>query len=206
LHRELFRAKIRFEFGSRDATRLNMHCPRCGQQQVSEQTKFCNRCGFQMGLIPELLANNGTIPQLAELYKQNQGWFTRKNGVIFTALWFIAWCMMIPIFIAIAGGDEEVAVAMAFGFFTSVMLLIFSLGFLKKSQKTINIAALEAHQMQATALHGTTPGQHALPPQQSQPAHTYTAPQGAWRTPDTGEFAVPGSVTDSTTKLLTKDE
>ncbi len=158
-----------------------------------------------MGLIPELLANNGTLPQLAGLYKQNQGWFTRKNGVIFTALWFITWVMMIPIFIGIAGGEEEVALVMAFGFFTSIMLLIFSLGFLKKTQKTINIAALEAHQMQATGLYGATPNQNALPPQQSVPAQSYTAPQGAWRTPDTGEFAVPGSVTDSTTKLLERE-
>lgn len=159
-----------------------------------------------MGLIPELLANNGTFPQLAELYKQNQGWFTRKNGVIFSLLWFVAWVMMFPAFFGIAGEDEVAAVSAVFGLFTTIMLLIFSLGFLKKSQKTINIAALEAHQMQAAALHGKNPNQHALPPQQSQPAQDYTAPQGAWRTPDTGEFAVPGSVTDSTTKLLNKDE
>lgn len=159
-----------------------------------------------MGLIPELLANNGTLPQLAELYQQKQSWFTRKNGVIFSSLWFIFWVMMIPAFIGIAGGDEEAAVAAVFGVFTTIMLLILSLGFLKKTQKTISIAALEAHQMQATGLYGSTPNQPALPPQQSQPAQAYAAPQGNWRTPDTGEFATPGSVTDSTTKLLTKEE
>lgn len=159
-----------------------------------------------MGLIPELLANNGTLPQLAELYKQNHGWFTRKNGVIFSLMWFVFWVMMLPAFIGIAGGEEEAAVSAVFGVFTTIMMLIFSLGFLKKTQKTINIAALEAHQMQATGLYGATPNQNVLPPQQSVPAQSYTAPQGAWRTPDTGEFAVPGSVTDSTTKLLTKDE
>jgi hypothetical protein len=31
-----------------------MHCPRCGQQQISDQTKFCSRCGFQLGLVSEL--------------------------------------------------------------------------------------------------------------------------------------------------------
>lgn len=159
-----------------------------------------------MGLIPELIANNGTLPQLAELYQQKQSWFTRKNGVVFSLLWFITWVMMLPAFIAIAGGEEEVAVVAIFGLFTTVMLLILSLGFLKKSQKTISIAALEAHQMQATGLHGAMPNQHALPPQQATPAQSYTAPQGGWRTPETGEFTTPSSVTDSTTKLLTKDE
>lgn len=114
--------------------------------------------------------------------------------------------MMLPAFIGIAGGEEEAAVSAVFGVFTTIMLLILSLGFLKKAQKTISIAALEAHQMQATGLHGAMPNQHALPPQQTMPAQSYTAPQGGWRTPDTGEFATPGSVTDSTTKLLTKDE
>lgn len=157
-----------------------------------------------MGLIPELIANNGTFPQLAELYKQNQGWFTRKNGVIFSLMWFVFWVMMLPAFIGIAGGEEEAAVSAVFGFFTTIMLLIFSLGFLKKSQKTINIAALEAHQMQqAAALHGQPANHAALPPQTAQ---SYTAPQGAWRTPDTGEFSVPGSVTDTTTKLLNADD
>jgi len=159
-----------------------------------------------MGLIPDLIANNGTLPQLAELYQQKQSWFTRKNGVIFTSLWFIFWVMMMPAFIGIAGGEEEAAVSAVFGVFTTLMLLILSLGFLKKTQKTISIAALEAHQMQAAALHGAMPNQHALPPQQTIPAQSYTAPQGGWRTPDTGEFATPGSVTDSTTKLLAKDE
>ena len=183
-----------------------MHCPRCGQQQISNETKFCSRCGFQMGLIPELIANNGTFPQLAELYQQKQGWFTRKNGVIFSLLWFVFWVMMIPAFAGIADAEEVAGVSAVFGLFTTLMLLILSLGFLKKTQKTISVAALEAHQMQAASLYGTPQNQHALPPQQSVPAQSYTAPQGAWRTPDTGEFATPGSVTDSTTKLLTKDE
>ena len=183
-----------------------MHCPRCGQQQVSNETKFCSRCGFQLGLIPELIANNGTLPQLAELYQQKQSWFTRKNGVIFSLLWFVLFVMMIPVFVFLSDVEELAAVSAVFGLFSTIMLLIVTLGFLKKTQKTISIAALEAHQAQASGLYGATPNQHALPPQQSVPVQSYTAPQGAWRTPDTGEFATPGSVTDSTTKLLTKDE
>jgi hypothetical protein len=159
-----------------------------------------------MGLIPELIANNGMLPQLAELYQQNQSWFTRKNGVIFSLLWFVTFVMMIPAFAGLGDVEEIAAVSAVFGLFSTILLLIFSLGFLKKSQKTISIAALEAHQMQATGLYGASPNQHALPPQQSIPAESYTAPQGGWRTPDTGEFSRPGSVTDSTTKLLTKDE
>ena len=186
-----------------------MYCPRCGQQQISNETKFCSRCGFQMGLVGELIANNGFLPQLQALYNQKPSFFSRKNGVIFTALWFIAWVMMIPAFFGIAGEEDAAGVAAVFGLFTSLMLLIFSLGVLKKSPKVHPMAHMEALQSAVPpppGLYGN-PAQQALPPQQTQPAQAYTAPQGAWRTPDTGELTrTPGSVTETTTKLLKHDE
>ena len=182
-----------------------MYCPRCGQQQVSNETKFCSRCGFQMGLVSELLLHNGFLPQLQALYNQKSSFFTRKNGVIFTVLWFIFWVMMVPAFFGIAGEEDAAGVSAVFGLFASIMLVVLSLGILKKAPKTYQLPAMELSQMQQQGLYGT-PAHQALPPQQTQPVQSYTAPQGSWRAPDTGEFAVPGSVTDPTTKLLKKDE
>lgn len=181
-----------------------MHCPRCGQQQVSNQTKFCSRCGFQMGLVSELLANDGFLPQLNALYNQKPGLFTRRNGVVFTALWFIFWVMMLPAFFGIADVEEGAAVSAVFGLFSTIMLLVISLGFLKKSPKTYTVPMVEMpHAPQS--LYGNA-GQQALPPQHTQPAQSYAAPQGSWRAPDTGDLApTPGSVTDSTTKLLHRE-
>ena len=39
-----------------------MFCPRCGQQQVVEEVRFCARCGFQLGGVAVLLANEGAWP------------------------------------------------------------------------------------------------------------------------------------------------
>ena len=39
-----------------------MHCPKCGQQQVSEETRFCSRCGFLLTGIAEVVANSGVVP------------------------------------------------------------------------------------------------------------------------------------------------
>ena len=156
-----------------------MHCPRCGQQQISDQTKFCSRCGFQLGLVVELLENGGFLPRLAELHKGKNPFFSRKNGVIFSILWFIVWVMMMPAFFGIAGADEVAAVSAVFGTFSTMMLLV--------------------------SLHGNT-SVGALPPQQSQPVSSYMPPEGSWRAPDTGDLALPGSVTEGTTKLLKKDQ
>jgi len=181
-----------------------MHCPRCGQQQVSDQTKFCSRCGFQLGLVAELLENGGFLPQLAELYKGKNTIFSRKNGLIVTVLWFIFWVMMMPAFFGIAGEDEAAGVAAVFGVFSTMMFLIISLAVLKRSPRPHELAA---HQVQAPAAIYGNPTMNALPPQQVQPASTYMPPEGSWRAPDTGDLARrPGSVTEGTTKLLKKDE
>jgi hypothetical protein len=181
-----------------------MYCPRCGQQQISDETKFCSRCGFQMGLVSQLLAHGGFLPQLAELYQGKSSWFTRKNGVIFSFLWFIVFVMMLPVILAIAGEDDGAGVLAVFGVFTSLIMLIVSLAFLKKTPKVNLLQAFEAPPQPAGLYGNQTQG--ALPPQQTQPVTDYVAPQGAWKTPDTGEFARPGSVTEGTTKLLQKDE
>jgi len=183
-----------------------MHCPRCGQQQISDQTKFCSRCGFQLGLVSELLENGGFLPQLAELNKRRSTIFTRKNGVILSVLWFIFFVMMVPAFFGIADADDAAGVSAVFGVFTTIMLLILSFAFLKRTAKHYEIPA---HQMPvpppAAGLYGNQQ-MGALPPQQSQPASTYVAPTGNWRAPDTGDLVRPGSVTESTTRLLKKDE
>jgi hypothetical protein len=179
-----------------------MHCPRCGQLQISEQTKFCSRCGFQLGLVAELLEHGGFLPQLADLAKGKGSLFSRRNGIIFSILWFIFWVMMVPAFFGIADVEEAAGVSAVFGLFTTMMLVIVSLAFLKRSPKFHELAP---HQTAPATLYGAQQ-MNALPPQQAQPANEYAAPSGGWRTPDTGEFARPGSVTESTTRLLKKDE
>src|SRR5689334_21642871 len=43
-----------------------MHCPSCGQKQVSNETKFCSRCGMPLGIVSDVLAHGFFLPQLAE--------------------------------------------------------------------------------------------------------------------------------------------
>ena len=184
-----------------------MYCPRCGQQQISDQTKFCSRCGLQLGLVGEVLANNGTLPQLEELYSRKTGLFTRRNGVMFSVVWLLFFLLIMAPFWGIVGVEELAGISAVIGIFGGLIWLIISLVMLKKPiPRPVLPNDILPHPQQPVGLYGNPGQQTALPPQQSQPASEYVAPQGAWRTPDTGEFAVPGSVTETTTKLLNKND
>src|SRR5690348_8255702 len=114
-----------------------MHCPNCGQQQVSPDIKFCSRCGFPMGLVSELLAHGGFLPQLADLYK-NKTKFTKKNGVMFSVFWFIFFTMLLTSILGIAGAvDEAIGISAVIGVFGALMLLLASLVFLRSSREFI---------------------------------------------------------------------
>ena len=36
-----------------------MFCPQCGHQQVSQDTRFCSRCGLSLDLVTDMLASSG---------------------------------------------------------------------------------------------------------------------------------------------------
>lgn len=36
-----------------------MYCPRCSQQQIPEEVRFCSRCGFQLAGVSQLLKTDG---------------------------------------------------------------------------------------------------------------------------------------------------
>lgn len=179
-----------------------MHCPSCGQQQVSTETKFCSRCGMPLSVVAEVVAHGGFLPQLAQL-NQKKKFFTKKAGVVFGTLWFIFLTMFSTAFFGILGApDELIGIIAISGVFGAMMIIIASLIFLPSSKPPIDMS-----RFQSTAppmMHGAG-GQNALPPQQSNPASMYNSPRpaGSWR--DTKDLE-PTSVTESTTRLLDKDE
>ncbi|HEY0049654.1 MAG TPA: hypothetical protein VGB68_10235 [Pyrinomonadaceae bacterium] len=179
-----------------------MHCPRCGQQQVSEETRFCSRCGFPLGLVSEILAHGGVLPQLVDLQRKKKKFWTRGNGVKVGLAWFLVLAVLITPVMGIFLEEEALVIA-AFGFITGFLMMIFSWMFLESEPK---FSRIESGYQTADYLSGNAAPQNALPPQQAQPARDFVAPPaGAWKAPDTSEM-VPHSVTEGTTKLFRKDE
>ncbi len=182
-----------------------MHCPRCGQLQASQDIKFCSRCGFPMGTVAEVLAHGGHLPQLEELYQQSsKTWLTRKNGVVFSVMWFFFFVLILTPMGGILDVDVLAGFSAIVGIFGGLMLLILSLVMLQPANSRPRQFAHQQPPPQP-GIAGNS-GRNALPSQQSRPADVYTSPQGAWQSPETGDLAQPGSVTEGTTKLLKKEE
>lgn len=176
-----------------------MHCPSCGQQQISSETKFCSRCGLPLGLVAEVVNHGGYLPQLAELSAPNKSLLSRRNGLGFSLIWFLFFLFILTPFGGIIGVDEIAATAAVIGIFGGLIMMVISLIFLPKEQRNalVNFASA-SNRFQPTAQAS------ALPPQQSVPAAAYTSPRhGSWR--DTNDLQ-PASVTESTTRLLNNDE
>lgn len=185
-----------------------MHCPRCGQQQISNETRFCSRCGFQLGVVSELLLHDGYLPQLAQL--EQHSWkktlFTKKGGVLFSIFWFILFTLFFTSIAGILDMGDLPGVFAVIGIFGSMMILIGSLIALPSSKTFMKPLPVElaGHHPANNIRSGDL--RDALPPAQAMPAGDYFAPKGDWRAPDTGDLATPGSVTDDTTKLLKNEK
>ena len=182
-----------------------MYCPRCSQQQVSEETKFCSRCGFPLGLVSEILAHGGFLPQLADLYKSKK-LLTRRNGLIFSLFWFLIFVLILTPLCGIADAPSElIGMTAVIGTMGALIMTIASFLILQNEPSVLQLQNHELASGNLRNLHSTQQPA-ALPPQHSQPANSYVSPAGTWKTPDTDDFARRASVTDNTTKLLEKND
>lgn len=183
-----------------------MHCPRCGQQQVSAETKFCSRCGMPLGLVSELIVHGGFLPQLATFEKKGK-LPNRKMGVKIGLVWFLILTILLTPLFGILDVEELAGFCAVLGTVGGLLIMLLSVMFLEKENKPLFQQQMTAGDNYAQQqFFAGQQRQTALPPQQSQPVESYIPPIEKWRAPNTGELARPGSVIENTTKLLNKDE
>ena len=144
-----------------------MHCPGCGQQQISNETKFCSRCGLPLGVVAEVLFHGGYLPQLAEVNKKKTI-FSRRNGKAFSLIWFLFFLLITALW-AIVEVEELAAASAAIGFFGGLIIFVSSLLFLKKPSPEDHVSGCITT---ASDLYGQ-PQHAALPHPQSMPVSDY---------------------------------
>lgn len=182
-----------------------MHCPGCGQQQVSNETKFCSRCGLPLGIVSDVLAHGGYLPQLAELNKKKKSLWTRKNGLAFSLIWFLFFLFIMTPMWGILDVERLAAASAVLGIFGGLIMMVSSLIFLKSDKAVYPVMPhmYGPPQPQSYNMPQQSSYQPALPPQQSVPVSVYQTPKaGSWR--DTNDLQ-PAN-TEGVTKLLEHDD
>ena len=180
-----------------------MFCPQCGQQQASDATRFCSRCGFQLAAVSGLLTTNGVSPEMTfEAAPAPPS--PRRKGAQFGGKLMLSGAFLIPalaILSELLNVPEElpllgVLVFMA-GFFRLIYALIFEDGPFRRQMQR-QPAFIPSQQPQQF---GQPREASALPPAQQQfPAHGYAPPRA-----DTADLGYRPSVTEGTTRLLDKE-
>lgn len=181
-----------------------MHCPKCGQQQISDQTRFCSRCGFLLTGVAQVVENEGIVPMPAQARLASGS--PRRRGVMQGTFIFLLSFLIVPlvaiICMALTIGPEPVAITAILltvgGLLRIAYALMFESGVSGGNNLEQNVMAAPQNLFAGKKEAGE------LPPAQSIPTSAYAPPgTGRWR--ETNELETPGSVTDSTTKLLHQD-
>ncbi|HKX84983.1 MAG TPA: zinc ribbon domain-containing protein [Pyrinomonadaceae bacterium] len=176
-----------------------MHCPVCGQQQISEDTRFCSRCGFLLTGVAEIVANGGVIPGAFSAKGNNS---PRKRGAMQGLFVLLLSLLIVPLVVLFSVG---LRLGPGLTVFTAILLgagglLRIAYAFMFESNEGAGMT-LEEKLVSQIRKPSDAP---ALPAHQAPTASEFVSPGSAWR--DTNDLAIPHSVTDSTTKLLEKEQ
>ena len=163
-----------------------MNCPNCSQQQISEEMRFCSRCGFPLGGVRELIASGAT--PVNPYYKAFRG---MRQG-----MWWMLAAFPLIFFIAfLTAVDDDFAV------FFLLPLLIFVIGFMRLLYAGF-IQGRKARKKSETSssLSSGMPAPSELPPARMTPVTNFIPPKM-----QTSEIIQPPSVTENTTRLLDEE-
>ena len=164
-----------------------MYCPKCGQQQISDEMRFCSRCGLALSGLADWLAGGG-LPAQRNVEPRLSPASPRRKGIKRAAKLMFFSGVLFPIFLAISlaideGGPMILPILV---FFVSLVMMLYARLFSDKTAPITN----------QTTLSGST--RSSLPPATSIPINSRQQVR-------TNELAQPPSVTDHTTRLLDND-
>ena len=168
-----------------------MYCPQCSQQKISDELRFCSRCGFPLEGVSKLVAAGSTLPAL-EQDPGKSAHSPRRKGVqqgVILMLVGIALLPLINVAISPPYNEALLFVFLLGGILRALYALAFQEGALYKSRKQ--------KESDAPSQVGANTSKSAFPPS---PAATLNFSEQ--RVETAGMVKLPDAVTENTTKLL----
>ncbi len=169
-----------------------MFCPQCSQEQVSEEMRFCSRCGFPLAIVSELVRGGGVLEGFEREAKGDLS--SRQKGVRWGLILMILSLLLVPLAALMTAMKSDF-----FALFVPVFaIFVLGLGRLLHAYLLAPSTPRESGKSLAAARDKQLPGAYtsALPAGQSIPAATWKQPV------NTSEMAQPFSIAENTTRLL----
>lgn len=168
-----------------------MYCPKCSQKQISDEIRYCSKCGFNLTDVAEALKNNGLIERnLAENTKDLKKVVTKGlialilSGIFFT--------------LSLIFGTPEPSLFVQFNLLVGVLGFIFGLTWIAYffwfKQETTQINSEKSQNLKESRS-----AQLLNEPN----VESYIPPQTNLQTNDLVEVS---TITEGTTKLLQKND
>jgi hypothetical protein len=166
-----------------------MYCPKCGLQQVSDNMRFCSRCGLPISGLAEWLAGGATLVAPEESPVKIPS--LRRKGIRRGAKLIFFSAVLTPVFFGLS-----IIFDSAIPLFAPLTVFLLGLSFMLYTRLFgEDIPLIGSRQAQPSRL-GPTTDNNALPPASD------IGISGIGRPVRTAEIAQPPSVTEHTTKLL----
>ena len=184
-----------------------MYCPQCSQEQISDQVRFCPRCGFQLDALKMLLAENQNGLAMSEVEPETQLVSTRKRDVLLGATVMLVAAISIVLFMisSLTVTPWQAVIIPLLLVWTAIVSVILLSGHAARevtnlfskdaSASPSQVASSLITRLNPAARHST------LPPVQS----TSVSGLSSWRV-NTAELIQSPSVTEHTTSLLNKKD
>lgn len=165
-----------------------MYCPNCGQQQISDEMRFCSRCGLGLTGLSEWLA--GGPVQRVEQAPVTEPSKRRKHIRRSAKLMFFSG-VLFPVFLVISLAVDEGGPMFIpfFIFFVGLAWMLYARLFMSETPQ-VNYPAPQTTTLGSMSARGSLP-----------PATTTSIPVGRPQV-RTNELAQPPSVTENTTKFF----
>lgn len=169
-----------------------MYCPNCGQQQISDEMRFCSRCGLALSGLAEWLVGGRLPAKRRDEAEDPRALSPRRKGIRRAAKLMFFSGVLFPVFLVISLAIDEGApmIVPFLLFFVSLTMMLYARLF---SDKTSPVN----HQTAQTSTLGSTSARGSLPPATNMPM-----PGVGRQHVRTNELAQPPSVTENTTRLL----
>ncbi|MDT4965513.1 MAG: hypothetical protein QOJ64_250 [Acidobacteriota bacterium] len=182
-----------------------MYCPQCGQEQATNEMRFCSRCGFLLTRVSEVLSQGGVVAE-SDQSSQELLASPRRLGVKQGVLMMLFGVVIVPVLAILSDHtdlrllDLLVPLSAVICFAGGMMRILYAMIFEQGAPASRN--ELPAYvPTTVPAQLNSRPRVSALPPAQKMPVSNFQS-----RRSNTAELVQPASITENTTRLLDEEK